>query len=95
MGHHISQFASDGALALHLGSSPDERRARTAAAREASIISRRNRARRSKPTMADRIAAAEAALPSLDPDERARQQRWIDQAKENLNRRDDDQLVAS
>ncbi len=73
------QRAKLGALALHLGSTLDERRERTAAARAARAAKRPR-----KPTMAERIAEAEAQLPTLPPAERARQTVWVEQAKAAL-----------
>lgn len=74
-----------GALALHAGTTLEQRRARTAAAREASIASRAAAKRQTrKPTMTERIAAAEAALPSMDPIERARQTAWIAEARQTI-----------
>lgn len=70
---HLASIARLGAISLHLGSTLEERRARTAAAREALAAKRGPR----KPTLAERIAAAKEALPTLDPDERARQEAWI------------------
>lgn len=71
------QRAKLGALALHLGSTLEERRERTAAARAARAAKKKP----AGPTMAERIAAAEALLPDLDPDERARQEAWITEAR--------------
>lgn len=79
----LAKMAPLGALALHIGSTLEERRERTAAARAARAANRPP-AKPRKPSMADRIAAAEAALPNLPADERARQEAWIEQAKAAL-----------
>ncbi len=75
---HLARIAPLGAIASHLGTTLDERRERTAAARAALALKRKPR----KPTLAEKIAAVEATLPDLDPDERARQEAWIATAKE-------------
>ncbi len=75
---HLAKIARLGAVASHLGTTVEERRERTAAARAALALKRKPR----KPTLAEKIAAAEALLPGLDPDERARQEAWIAAAKE-------------
>jgi len=74
---HMARIAPLGALAAHLGTTPEQRRERTAAARAARAAKRGPR----KPTLAERIAAAEALLPHLDTDERARQEAWIAEAR--------------
>lgn len=74
---HLARIARLGAISSHLGTTLDERRERTAAARAALAAKRGPR----KPTLAEKIAAAEAALPGLDPDERARQEAWIADAR--------------
>ncbi len=76
----FSEAGKLGAASLHLGTTPEERRERTAAARAARAAKRGPR----KPTMAERIAEAEALLPSLPPAERERQAVWVEQAKAAL-----------
>ncbi len=75
---HLASIARLGAISLHMGSTLDERRARTAAAREARAARRGPR----KPTLAEKIAVAKEALPTLDPEERARQEAWIAEAEQ-------------
>lgn len=70
---HLARIARLGAMSSHLGTTLEQRRERTAAARAALAAKRGPR----KPTLAEKIAAAEAALPDLDPEERARQEAWI------------------
>jgi hypothetical protein len=74
----LSEAGKLGAAVLHLGTTLDERRDRTAAARAARAAKRSPR----KPTLAEKIAAVEATLPGLDANERARQEAWIAAAKE-------------
>ncbi len=75
---HLARIAPLGAIASHLGTTLEERRERTAAARAALAAKRKPR----KPTLAEKIAAVEATLPGLDPEERARQEAWIAAARE-------------
>jgi hypothetical protein len=75
---HLAKIARLGAVASHLGTTVEERRERTAAARAALAAKRKPR----KPTLAEKIAAVEATLPGLDLDERVRQEAWIAAAKE-------------
>ncbi len=74
----LSEAGKLGAAVLHLGTTLDERRDRTAAARAARAANRGAH----KPTLAERVAAVEATLPNLDPDERARQEAWIAAVRE-------------
>lgn len=55
---------------------PEERAERTAAAREASLRARRAEVAK-RQVLVDRIRAIEAALPSMAPEERARQFRLL------------------
>lgn len=74
----LSEAGKLGAAVLHLGTTLDERRDRTAAARAARAAKRSPE----KPSLAEKIAAVEATLADLDPDERARQEAWIAAVKE-------------
>ncbi len=76
----FSEAGKLGAAVLHLGTTLDQRRERTAAARAARAAKRGP----AKPTMAQRIAEAEALLPTLPPEERERQTAWVEQAKAAL-----------
>lgn len=82
----FSEAGRLGALVLHLGTTLDERRARTAPARAALAAARERRRGATNPTLADRIAAVEAALPAMEPDERARQTEWVATARRSLSR---------
>ncbi len=75
---HMARIAPLGAIASHIGTTFEERRERTAAARAALAAKRKPR----KPTLAEKIAAVEATLAELDPAERERQEAWIAAAKE-------------
>ncbi len=79
----LSEAGRLGAIVRDLGSTLDERRARTAPAREAAAAARARRRAASETEattgkLAARIAAVEAALPTMPADEQARQRRLID-----------------
>lgn len=73
----LSEAGKLGAAALHMGTTPEERRKRTEPARLARAAKRGPR----KPGMAEKIAEAERLLPTLPASERERQAAWIEQAK--------------
>jgi len=76
----LSEAGRRGARTRLLGTTLEDRRELTAAASEA------RRRGPSKPTVEERIAAAEAALADMDPEERHRNLLWIAELRESTPR---------